>query len=136
MTVLKCPSRVHSELNALGTFLLSRPKNYNDQVFYDEYRRGYSIQCCYRAVAPTEEVAAVAANGATMLAFAPHAHLSEKFLAGPREIELLPPLRTYFDELKMNIITGNAPLEAFDEWVEFFWANGGQEMVDEANGPL
>ena len=34
----------------------------------------------------------------------------------------------------MNIITGNAPLEAFDEWVKFFWANGGQEMVDEANG--
>ena len=125
---------LHSELNALGTFLLSRSKNYNDQVFYDEYRRGYSIQCCYGAVAPTEELAAVAPHGASMLAFVPHAHLTEKFVAGPREIELLPPLRTYFDELKMNIITGNAPLDAFDEWVEFFWANGGQEIVDEANG--
>ena len=125
---------LHSELNALGTFLLSRPKNYNDQVFYDEYRRAYSIQCCYGAVAPTDELAAVAPHGASVLAFAPHAHMTEKFVAGPREIELVPPLRTSFDELKMNIITGNTPLDAFDDWVEFFWANGGQEIVDEANG--
>ena len=127
---------VHADLNPIGTFLISRPKDYDDVTFHDEYRRGYGITPGYTTVATIEELVAAGGipHGESLLAYEPHGHMTEKFVAGPKEIELLPALRTQFDEVKMNIVTGKLPLDAFDEWVEFFWANGGQEIVDEANG--
>jgi putative aldouronate transport system substrate-binding protein len=52
---------------------------------------------------------------------------------GPLMAQYLPDLVTYFDELKMKIVTGSEPIEAFDKWVAYFNKNHGQEIIEEAN---
>ncbi len=47
--------------------------------------------------------------------------------------QYLPDLITYFDEMKMKILTGSEPLDAFDKWVDYFYKNHGQDIVDEVN---
>ncbi|WJH35358.1 extracellular solute-binding protein [Paenibacillus sp. CC-CFT747] len=54
-------------------------------------------------------------------------------IAGPKASQYLPDLITYFDEIKMKIVTGSEPLETFDKWVDYFYKNHGQEVIDEAN---
>ena len=56
---------------------------------------------------------------------------NQYLVPSPLVIEKWADLKTRFDEVKVDIVLGNAPLGAFDEWVEFFWANGGRELVDE-----
>ena len=124
---------VHSELNEAGTFLTELSHDSSPQAEYDVYRFSYRLAGGYVHVAPTEELAAVRLNGPDILAIAPYGHYSDRAVPGPVESELMGELETYFDEVKMEIVTGNAPLDAFDEWVDFFYENGGQDIVDEVN---
>lgn len=49
------------------------------------------------------------------------------------EAEYKTELDKLLDEGYISIITGEQPLDYFDEMVELWYANGGQEMTDEAN---
>ncbi|MDL2233791.1 hypothetical protein LJC63_09500 [Ruminococcaceae bacterium OttesenSCG-928-L11] len=62
-----------------------------------------------------------------------YAVMSEKFVTGPVESEYWYDLKSYFDEVKMKIVIGAESPDSFDKWVEYFYANGGQEVVDEVN---
>lgn len=48
------------------------------------------------------------------------------------QIEYGADLDNYTKETFMNIITGKQPIEFFDEYVKTWYANGGQEMTEEA----
>lgn len=80
------------------------------------------------------------------------AYVNELFAAGVEKAKPLSEYRVYFanssremwnmygaeldklrDEYFYGIITGEKPLEAFDEYVELFYANGGREVEQEAN---
>jgi putative aldouronate transport system substrate-binding protein len=125
---------VHSEVITPGNFLknIARSQLTAEQD-YEVYRLSYTICGSYGHMADYETIASYRGNGDAILAVAPYAHYSDKVIVGPKEAEMLGELKTYFDELKMQIITGQAPVDAFDEWVEYFYANGGDEIVEEAN---
>jgi len=54
------------------------------------------------------------------------------FIKSRVAIDKMPELETYFDELAVDIILGRRPIDAFDTWVEFFYANGGREIIEDA----
>ncbi|GGD85093.1 extracellular solute-binding protein [Paenibacillus nasutitermitis] len=54
-------------------------------------------------------------------------------IAGSVASQYLPDLITYFDEMKMKILTGAEPIDVFDKWVDYFYKNHGQEIIDEVN---
>jgi len=125
---------VHSELITPGDFLKNVPRSQlTAEEDYEVYRLSYTISGSYGHMLDYETIASYRGNGDAIMAVAPYAHYSDKVIVGPKEAEMFGELETYFDELKMQIITGQAPLDAFDEWVEYFYAHGGQEIVDEAN---
>jgi putative aldouronate transport system substrate-binding protein len=51
------------------------------------------------------------------------------FIRSKIAIDKYPELESYFDELKMDIILGKKPISDFDKWVDFFYKNGGTEIV-------
>lgn len=61
-----------------------------------------------------------------------HVKYSGLLVTPPLVAERMPDLQTYYDEIKMKIVTGDEPLSAYDEWVEYFYDNGGQELIDAA----
>jgi putative aldouronate transport system substrate-binding protein len=124
---------VHSEMNSVGTFVFELSRSDNPQAEYDSYRHSYRLMGGYAHIAPPEELAAVRLNGPEINAVFPYSHYSDRGLPGPVEAELWGDLQTYYDEIKMKIVTGTVPLDEFDNWVEFFYANGGSEIVDEVN---
>lgn len=125
---------VHSEIVTPGNFLLSVPRSQlTAEEDYEVYRMSYRLMGGYQHLVSAETLASIRQNGDAILAVAPYVHFNEKVLTGPVEAELYGELKTYFDELKMQIVTGRAPVGAFDRWVEYFYDNGGQEIVDEAN---
>lgn len=117
---------VHSVLDPVNNYLLESGR---DEI----YRMSYRLMGGYVHVAPLEQLEGTVRNYDAIAAVAPYAHTSEKAVVGPLEAEGWSELKTYFDEVKMGIVTGNQPASAFDDWVEFFLANGGQEIIDEAN---
>ncbi|MGI2296126.1 extracellular solute-binding protein [Paenibacillus sp. GXUN7292] len=54
-------------------------------------------------------------------------------IAGSVTSQYLPDLITYFDEMKMKIVTGSESIDAFEKWVDYFYKNHGQEIIDEVN---
>ena len=105
-------------------------------------RTPYRIMWGYGQMFPgqksVERWEAIAASGRTTRDFPRQIALQEEYgvanryvVPSPLVIEKWADLKTRFDEVKVDIVLGNAPLGAFDEWVEFFWANGGRELVDE-----
>jgi putative aldouronate transport system substrate-binding protein len=57
---------------------------------------------------------------------------NDYFIKSKIAIDKMPELQTYFDELAMDIVLGKKPIDAFDGWVEFFYANGGEEIIEDA----
>ncbi len=47
--------------------------------------------------------------------------------------DFMTELNKMYDEFSADIITGAKPIEAFDEFVTKWYANGGQILTDEAN---
>ena len=105
-------------------------------------RTPYRIMWGYGQMLPGQKSVArweaIAATGRTTPDFPRQIALQGEYgvanryvVPSPLVIEKWADLKTRFDEVKVDIVLGNAPLSAFDEWVEFFWANGGREMVDE-----
>ena len=62
-----------------------------------------------------------------------YAHFSEATQVGELYSANWENLYDYFAEVRAGIVSGSLRPEAFDEWVQFFYANGGREMVDEIN---
>ncbi len=60
---------------------------------------------------------------------------SEKWVMNklPSQSDYMTELNKMYDEVSMDIITGAKPIEAFDEFVTQWYANGGQILTDEAN---
>jgi len=54
-------------------------------------------------------------------------------ITGPAFAEYWTDLTTYYKEMLAGVITGNLPLDDFDKWVDFFYANGGTEIIKEIN---
>ena len=125
---------VHSEVAQPGNFLLTLPQSQlTPEQAFDVYRLSYRLMGGYLHLVGYEALAAIRDNGDAIRAVAPYVRYNDKVLTGPVEAELFGELKTYYDELKMQIITGRAPLDAFDRWVDYFYQNGGREIVAEAN---
>jgi putative aldouronate transport system substrate-binding protein len=124
---------VHSELNAIESFVFEMSADSSAQAKYDTYRHSYRLMGGYAHLATPEELVELRKNGSSIQAVYPYGRYSAKGVSGPIEAEYMSELQTYYDEVKMKIVTGTVPLAEFDKWVEFFYANGGQEIVDEAN---
>jgi len=52
-------------------------------------------------------------------------------ITGPAYAEYMTDINTYWEETIASIITGARPITAFDDFVRFFYANGGQRIIDE-----
>lgn len=52
-------------------------------------------------------------------------------VTGPVYAEYMNDISTYWQETIANIVTGSKPITAFDDFVKFFYANGGQKIIDE-----
>jgi len=50
---------------------------------------------------------------------------------GPVYAEYMNDILTYWEETIASIISGSRPITAFDDFVRFFYANGGQRVIDE-----
>jgi len=60
-----------------------------------------------------------------------YGRLSDLVVSGPVHAEYWNDLWTYWQEVKTGIVTGNLPLDDFDAWVDFFYANGGRQIIEE-----
>lgn len=58
---------------------------------------------------------------------------TKRLVAGPMSAKYEAQLGTYFDEIKMKIVTGKSPIDSFDQWVDYYMKNGGTEIIQEAN---
>ncbi|MCG8501365.1 MAG: extracellular solute-binding protein [Firmicutes bacterium] len=99
---------------------------------YDRYRFSYRLLASYGHIADVEEKAGML-NYDAMKAVAPYVQYNDKILTGKIEAEKFGELKTYYDEIKMQIVTGNVGIDEFDKWVAFFYKNGGQDIIDEVN---
>jgi len=52
-------------------------------------------------------------------------------ITGPVYSQYINDITTYWEETIAAIITGAKPITAFDDFVRFFYANGGQKIIDE-----
>lgn len=52
-------------------------------------------------------------------------------ISGKVYAELWNDIYTYWEEISVGIITGTVSIDKFDEWVDFFYSNGGQDIIDE-----
>ena len=52
-------------------------------------------------------------------------------ITGPVYAEYVNDLNTYWQETIASIVTGAKPITAWDDFVRWFYANGGQRIIDE-----
>ena len=52
-------------------------------------------------------------------------------VTGPVYAQYMTDINTYWEETIAAIVTGSKPISAFDDFVKFFYANGGQKVIDE-----
>jgi len=52
-------------------------------------------------------------------------------VTGPLYAQYMADISTYWEETLATIISGAKPITAFDDFVKFFYANGGQRIIDE-----
>lgn len=110
-----------------------------EQAIIDDYRYAYRIVWGVPHVLDTEQLAeyhrqtgnpefadAIAMTGKYGVG-------SQKANTGPIESEALNELVTFFDEVKMQIVTGTKPVDEFDKWVDYFYSHQGREIIAEAN---
>jgi len=58
---------------------------------------------------------------------------NKRFVVGPITAEKEKDLVVYYQEIASKIVTGQLPLDEFDKWVAFYNANGGAQIIEEAN---
>jgi putative aldouronate transport system substrate-binding protein len=58
-------------------------------------------------------------------------HASDMKINATVYAEKWSDIQTYWNEIRVGILTGTLPIDEFDKWVEFFYDNGGQEIIDE-----
>jgi len=54
-------------------------------------------------------------------------------IMGPAYAEYMTDIQTYWEETLATVVAGSKPITAIDDFIRFFYANGGQKIIDEVN---
>ncbi|MCL2831642.1 MAG: extracellular solute-binding protein [Treponema sp.] len=135
----------HSDAEALdGKYLVEKTQDkLTAQEWADRWRMCYRTHMGTMQVAPDNILLDINATR-VKLGIANQFHLDAQLFAqkngvtnaaaiqGPAYAEYMNDIISYWEETLASIVTGAKPITAWDDFVKFFYANGGQKVIDEA----